>query len=451
MKKTIKLSGLLLLLSTSIFAQVDNTSYRPNSALINGDQSVGIGVSSLLYNVGSQNTAVGMVSMQNNTTGSLNTAVGAVSLYSNITGDGNVAIGRIALFRNTHGDFNIGIGNNSLEFNTTGNYNIGIGDRANSSNSTGAYNIGVGVEALKKTTTGTNNIGIGQVSMSENVTGSLNSGFGMYANVSGGAQQMSTALGAFSTCNANYKVRIGANTVTVIEGQVPYSNPSDGRFKNNISETDVKGLEFIRQLRPVVYNFDTRKFQEFLTRNMPDSIRHEYLKNDFEASSAIRQSGFIAQEVEVAAQKCGYNFNGVHKPNDENDNYSIAYSQFVVPLVKGMQEQQKMIDQQQQEIDELKKLVKELAAKTTNTNSATLLNDISIYPNPNKGVFTINTNNIESGTIKILNTKGEQIQSIKIQDGIPYYQIDLTVHPKGIYLVNIQTTEGTCSKKIITQ
>jgi len=33
-----------------------------------------------------------------------------------------------------------------------------------------------------------------------------------------------------------------------------------------------------------------------------------------------------------------------HQPFDENDNYSVAYSLFVVLLVKGMQ-QQKMIEE----------------------------------------------------------------------------------------------------------
>jgi hypothetical protein len=64
---------------------------------------------------------------------------------------------------------------------------------------------------------------------------------------------------------------------------------------------------------------------------MPDSIRREYMNKDFLPSTAIRQSGFIAQEVEKAAQEAGYNFNGVQKPENDNDNYSLAYGQFVIP------------------------------------------------------------------------------------------------------------------------
>ena len=90
---------------------------------------------------------------------------------------------------------------------------------------------------------------------------------------------------------------------------------------------------------------------------MPDSIKRKHTEGvDFSASSSIRQSGFVAQEVEQAMKESGYDFNGVHKPADGNDHYSLAYSLFTVPLVKAVQEQQK-------EIEELKAMVKSLAAE----------------------------------------------------------------------------------------
>ena len=84
---------------------------------------------------------------------------------------------------------------------------------------------------------------------------------------------------------------------------------------------------------------------------------------DFNPSSSIRQSGFVAQDVEKAMIQTGYDFNGLHKPANENDNYSLAYSLFVVPLVKGMQEQQKMIEQQAKELTSLKILMNQLVKK----------------------------------------------------------------------------------------
>ncbi|MEK6615392.1 MAG: T9SS type A sorting domain-containing protein, partial [Bacteroidota bacterium] len=55
--------------------------------------------------------------------------------------------------------------------------------------------------------------------------------------------------------------------------------------------------------------------------------------------------GFIVQEVEKAAADCGYAFDGIHIPSDtSNGNYSVSYAQFVVPLVKAVQELSKTVD-----------------------------------------------------------------------------------------------------------
>jgi hypothetical protein len=54
-------------------------------------------------------------------------------------------------------------------------------------------------------------------------------------------------------------------------------------------------------------------------------------------------SGFIAQEVEQAAKELNYDFDGIYKPQNDKDTYGLGYQQFVVPLVKAVQEQQQMI------------------------------------------------------------------------------------------------------------
>ena len=71
----------------------------------------------------------------------------------------------------------------------------------------------------------------------------------------------------------------------------------------------------------------------------------------------------LSQEVEQAMKESGYDFNGMHKPADENDNYSLAYSLFTVPLVKGMQEQQKMIEALQEMIKQQQKRIEALEKK----------------------------------------------------------------------------------------
>ena len=65
-------------------------------------------------------------------------------------------------------------------------------------------------------------------------------------------------------------------------------------------------------------------------------------------------TGFLAQDVEKIAKDMGYEFDGLHAPANERDNYSIAYSQFIMPLVKSVQEQQAIIEDQQKQIIKLK-------------------------------------------------------------------------------------------------
>jgi hypothetical protein len=74
----------------------------------------------------------------------------------------------------------------------------------------------------------------------------------------------------------------------------------------------------------------------------------------------MKMTGFIAQEVEHAAQECGYDFSGVQKGNDNVGMYSISYAQFVVPLVKAVQEQQEIIERQKQQISVMQNKIRDL-------------------------------------------------------------------------------------------
>lgn len=66
--------------------------------------------------------------------------------------------------------------------------------------------------------------------------------------------------------------------------------------------------------------------------------------------AAITYTGFVAQEVETAANKIGFNFSGLDAPGNSDDVYSLRYADFVVPLVKAVQEQQAIIERQDQQL-----------------------------------------------------------------------------------------------------
>jgi hypothetical protein len=301
--------------------------------------------------IGDENTAIGRDALFSNTSGFYNTAIGAKTLYANTSGGSNTAIGRYALSSNTSSS-NTACGAYALSDNTTGFGNTATGDGGLYFNTTGYRNTASGSQALTSNTTGNDNTAIGFQALYYNVNGSNNTALGYGADVSSGGLTNATAIGKDATANASNKVRIGNTNVTVIEGQVDWTFPSDARFKFNVHDENVPGLAFINQLRPVTYQLDTRKFDKHLMQNMPDSVQQQRLAGkDYSKSTAKMQTGFLAQEVEEVCKKLGYEFSGLHVPESEVDNYGLAYGSFVPLLVKGMQEQQAIIQSQTEKIE----------------------------------------------------------------------------------------------------
>lgn len=180
----------------------------------------------------------------------------------------------------------------------------------------------------------------------------------------------STAVGFGALVDDDNQVRIGNTAVTSIGGKVDWTTLSDGRFKKNLKE-DVPGISFITKLRAITYNLDVNGIDSKLKTHMPlpkegaaKMVTQIQSSDDQQKSKAakaqIKYTGFVAQEVEKAAQELDYDFSGVDAPKSKEGFYGLRYSEFVVPLVKAVQEQQKQIDEQQKQIDELKELVVKL-------------------------------------------------------------------------------------------
>jgi len=319
-----------------------------------GNENTANGKGALQYNTaGSSNTANGMLALNRNTLGVGNTASGCAALYSNITGGRNTASGSKALYSNTTGHYNTANGYGVLYYNTTGGRNTASGCEALYSNTTGNYNTANGIKALYSNTTGYNNTATGFEALLNNTTGYNNTAIGNQTNTSAKTYNNATALGYGAIVSSSNRVRIGNTSVYRIEGQVSWTSVSDGRIKENIQET-VPGLSFISELRPVTYTLNTRKQHEITTQAMPDSIREKLMPSDeeYRQSSSIIRTGFIAQEVEAAAKRVGFDFDGVSAPENETDLYGIRYAEFVVPLVKAVQEQQELIKKQQEIIEQ---------------------------------------------------------------------------------------------------
>ena len=360
-----------------------------------GYNNTAIGVNALFFNItGFRNTAIGLTALYSNTTGNYNTANGYNALYSNTTGYQNTANGAGALYFNTSGDVNTANGMEALYSNTEGDYNTANGYQALYSNTTGFRNTANGNYALYSNTTGNSNTANGYYALYSNTTGYSNIVNGNYALYHNTTQYSNTAVGdnagGFETFSqstflgknaypnadaysnvmglgysarptATNQIRIGNSSVTSIGGYAGWTNLSDGRYKTSIQE-NVKGLDFVMKLRPVTYRLDVNRLaadlKEDQKRDENGNIITSADQNDINSrneKSQIVYTGFIAQEVEKAANEVGFNFSGIDTPKNENDFYGLRYAEFVVPLVKAVQEQQKIIEDLTKRIEELER------------------------------------------------------------------------------------------------
>ena len=338
--------------SAALFANTegnDNVATGSGALLSNttGSNNVATGSNTLVNNNGNYNIATGSNALRSNTDGSNNIAMGTNALYANTAGIQNIAIGANALSVNTAGNYNVATGTEALNKNI-GHGNVAIGHKSLITNSTGEYNAAIGLGAMFNNITGTSNTALGTAALESNLYGSRNVAIGNDADVLTNNLSNATAIGYFAKVSASNKIRLGNNDVTVIEGQVPFSNVSDERFKYDI-KNNVPGLVFIKKLKPVTYYMDTEKMGSFLKTGT--------ITNSKSTTSSNKQmnTGFLAQEVAKTAAELGYSFDGVHAPTNDKDYYSIAYSQFVMPLVKAVQEQQVMIETLEKRIEELEK------------------------------------------------------------------------------------------------
>jgi hypothetical protein len=318
-----------------------------NSCLVqntSGYYNIALGSDALTANTsGSNNIALGNEALQRNTTGLFNIAIGSEAMWYNTTGTFNVVVGAGALTYGTTGYYNTAIGTGALNFananyntavgynssyeNTSGNANVTLGYYAGFWNTVGSGNSNIGYKAAYNST-GSSNTSLGIYALYTNAAGGNNTALGSYSDVSSASLSNSTAIGYGAVVNASNKVRVGNTSITSIGGQVGWSTFSDARIKQNVKQ-DVPGLAFINALRPVTYNYNVRKEDELLgKRDDIDAVG----KYDIEK---IKFTGFIAQEVEAAASQAGYDFSGIDKTGNV---LSLRYSEFVVPIVKSVQE-----------------------------------------------------------------------------------------------------------------
>lgn len=482
-----------------------NTLGHSNSAF--GDDAVHMNTT------GSENSGFGDNALYSCTTGSRNAAMGSAALYANTVGFDNTAMGAGALHDNTTGNDNAALGQDAMRHSTSAYYCVAVGSRALYENLTGVRNTAVGYEALASNKTGLENASFGMHSMYANVSGAYNAGLGCFAlganvnglgNTSVGAFSMgynnsgwyntgigydalrhnktgyyNVALGAFAgpaygstnmenTIAIGYETvvttsntaRIGNSDITSIGGIVGWTTLSDGRFKTDVRE-NVPGLAFIRKLRPVTYRYDVAAYDRFLglyngagEGNSPGNVETRSLGAS-EVKEAIVYTGFVAQEVDKAAKELSFDFSGVDKPTNTQTPYGLRYAEFVVPMVRAIQEQQEIIDTQRSYIGQLEqrieKIERMMAPGSNKAGSGDKENTgVLVYPNPTTGMITVSMHN-EGGSaaqLQVSDAAGRVLQSKTVSGENIDVVFDLSGYSSGNYMLTITQGKEQTSRTI---
>jgi hypothetical protein len=276
----------------------------------------------------STNNAFGWQALKTLSVGVDNLAFGANALSGGSGGSTNVAFGYNALAATTTGSRNNALGSGALSADTTGNNNNAVGYNALNANVTGSDNDAFGTNALTLAT-GSNNTAIGATAGTNITTGGNNTAIGYGAGPSTGALSNTVAIGNGAVVTASNAIQVGNASVTLIGGQVAWTQYSDRRLKKDIRSSDL-GLAFLMKLRPVSY------------RLISGNGRLDY--------------GFIAQEVEAALAYDGKtrDANMVTRKDDDMKTYQLRAADLIAPAVKAVQEQEAAFAAREKDIGAMK-------------------------------------------------------------------------------------------------
>jgi trimeric autotransporter adhesin len=381
-----------------------NTAFGTSALYSNskGSGNVANGTGALYSNTtGIQNTAIGMYALQSDTSGSGNVAVGSWTLGANTSGSWNVAIGGSALFFNTTGSMNVANGCGTLANNTTGSYNVANGYAALENNTIGGENVANGMGALENNTTGSYNVANGYSALTSNKIGSDNVANGYSALISNKTGSDNVAFGGWSLfydTTGVYNVAIGsgagfnsksgsgnvfigynagynetgsnklyiANSSTnppLIYGDFSTGNVGIGTISPG-SKLAIAGLTGSATGSALIINGNN---VYYLTSKKESKKDIEPLSDNFEKilrakpvsfkdkATGMKGIGYIAEDFEEEGLQNLLVY-------EDGKLVSLRYDLISVYNLEVIKEQQKQIESQQKEIDELKTLVNTLVA-----------------------------------------------------------------------------------------
>ena len=184
------------------------------------DYTVAIGYEAMKTGVttGTDNIAIGRVSLEDATSGHHNISIGHKASLNLTTADNNIAIGEDALGLGiVTGDKNIAIGTDAGKDMTSGTGNVLMGNTAGQNLLAGSYNVALGIGTLDASEAASNQVAIGSNAMGVGVvTGATNVAIGAnaLADITSGYSNVALGTGAAEELTSGYEnVAIGQSAL----------------------------------------------------------------------------------------------------------------------------------------------------------------------------------------------------------------------------------------------
>lgn len=197
--------------------------YNAGNAITTGDKNTALGVGSLQANTtGENNTAIGYNAGTSITTGTVNTFVGNLAGDAVTTAHHNTGVGHQALTTNVLGSNSVAVGSFALNTQNPASAadmdNTGVGYNAGAALTTGTQNTLIGSLAGDALTTASGTTAIGKSAMSSGaVTGDHNTAVGYLAGdalTSGVSNTFVGTVAGDATTTGNYNVAVGRQALS---------------------------------------------------------------------------------------------------------------------------------------------------------------------------------------------------------------------------------------------
>lgn len=274
-----------------------------------------------------------------------NVFVGSLTGRQN-SGFYNAAAGFCAFYGSGGRCRSVAVGQRALRSATSGRDNVMLGSFAGDGHSSSVQTVMIGVNA-GRCNNNDNGLGIGVDALCAGGFGTENTAIGFRAQRYGsGVKNISIGSYANTNINLNFTLAIGRNTCVGSSYHMIWGGPNNSRcncvwggwsyFSDARDKTDVEtlnsnlGLNFIRRLRPVKYNWDNRHLYV-------EKCGYEFGTKDGTLTDDKEHYGVIAQELRQTLNEIGEEFGGLLH-NEQEDSYRVRYAEFIAPLTKAIQE-----------------------------------------------------------------------------------------------------------------